>query len=182
MISRFEPYRYTGRDKEKRSFELVEKDVNLNHPSERQRLRSNQKLKALSDKPGVYLWIMRCSHGEFKIYVGKAKSLPRRLEDYANKFQVHSPNDYKLRFFQIFLEETLGDLGASMDLYFLESTLDDYTNLETEVINQYEPFINKSSRLDGRAIDQMQRHFKNHYDDIFRRKLGLPLNPATTPQ
>jgi hypothetical protein len=182
MIPTLKHYEYTEDDKKRYPFDLVRKDVNLNDPYLREQFREDPKLKDLGETPGVYLWVMRSADEEFKIYVGKARSLSRRLEDYTNRFQVHSPNDYKLRFFQSFLEEALGDLRATMDLYFLKSTLDEFTGLETKVVKAYGPFINKRSRLGDDPIIKMQNHFRDHYFDIFRNKLGLPVNPASAPE
>ncbi len=182
MFPLLDNYEYTNDDKKEYPFELVKENVNINDPDARNKFRKDPKLKDLGDIPGVYLWVMKYAGKEYKIYVGKARSLSRRLEDYTNSFQVHSPNDYKLCFFQSFLEETLGDPRATMDLYFLKSTLDGFTDLETKVVRAYGPFINKRGRLGDDAIDKMRAHFRDHYFEIFRNKLGLPVDSASAPE
>ena len=50
--------------------------------------------------PGLYFWVMSVRGKRYRIYIGKTKSLVRRVEDYVKEFQAHSPNDYKIHIFQ----------------------------------------------------------------------------------
>jgi hypothetical protein len=43
---------------------------------------------------GCYFWTMRGGDTEFKIYIGRTRSLRTRLRDYTNSIQIHAPNDY----------------------------------------------------------------------------------------
>ena len=91
--------------------------------------------------PGIYFWIMGIGPHLYRIYVGKTKSLERRVADYMKDFQAHSPNDYKIRIFQqaIFEKEP----SAGFRLYFKPATLDTYTRLETQAIQRYDPLLNR---------------------------------------
>lgn len=101
--------------------------------------------------PGVYFVVMRLEDGsKYKIYVGKTKSLKRRLNDYVNPFQIHAPNDYKLRFFREFVGRY--DLMVRFDIYFCRSGIDNYTKVEADNINYYLPLINQSSKVDKAVI------------------------------
>ena len=106
----------------------------------------------------------------YKIYVGKTKSLPRRLSDYTNEFQVHAPNDYKLRFFQSFI---LGrEPNAAFDLYFSKGGAQGYTMDETEAVKEYGPLINERAETTAEDREIMKQAFAAHYSGIFAQKVG----------
>lgn len=101
-------------------------------PSEAEELRSEFRLIASDVKlhaveanvrstvpraSGCYFWTLRLAEEEYKVYVGRTRSMRKRFADYANEIQIHAPNDYKLRFFQELVFET--DPAASFDLYFM---------------------------------------------------------------
>lgn len=56
--------------------------------------------------PGIYFWVMRQGERVFRIYIGKTNSMSYRMQNYVGEFQPHSPNDYKLRIFRVFLAES----------------------------------------------------------------------------
>src|SRR6266581_8932755 len=89
---------------------------------------------------GCYFWTLRLSEAEYRIYVGRTRSMWKRFSDYANEIQIHAPNDYKLRFFQELVFET--EPSASFDLYFMAVPEDHFKRREAELIREFKPFIN----------------------------------------
>lgn len=148
-------------------FSLIMSDINLkivdlNDPA----------IKALAKKNGVYFWMMRLGDRAYKIYAGKTNSLPRRLRDYKNEFQVHAPNDHKLRFFQSFMRDHHPD--AELDLYFIDA--DSHTQKENEVVEKYSPLINEKASVSEAVRKEMKDAFSEYYASIFREKLGQQLD------
>lgn len=127
-------------------------------------------LRALRDVAGIYFWTMRIGTSSYKIYVGKTKSLPRRLSDYTNEFQIHAPNDYKLRFFQRFILSR--EPNAVFDLYFAEEGAQGYTMDETETVKEYGPLINERAETTAEDREAMKQAFAAHYSGIFAQKVG----------
>src|SRR6266404_9225090 len=76
-------------------YQPVLKGTDFGHSQELKEVISNYK-----GVQGIYFWVMRQESLEYKIYVGKTKSLSDRVLNYISEFQPHSPNDYKLRIFQ----------------------------------------------------------------------------------
>jgi predicted GIY-YIG superfamily endonuclease len=94
------------------------------------------KLKTFEKMSGVYFWVLRRDGCRYKIYIGRTNDLSKRVKDYTRKFQPHSPNDYKLRFFQELL-------GGKFDLYFLGvEDKKQCVRKETDVIKRLQPLIN----------------------------------------
>lgn len=118
--------------------------------------------------PGVYFVVMRLEDdSRYKIYVGKTKSLKRRLNDYTNPLQIQAPNDYKLRLFRDFIRKHYST--AEFDIYFCRCDIDDYTKLETDKIKYYLPLINQPSKVDKSVI---QSAFETYFLQTFRQKLA----------
>ena len=46
-------------------------------------------LPTLPDASGCYLWLMRTGQKRYKIYVGSAGSVRKRVKDYGRAFQMH---------------------------------------------------------------------------------------------
>ena len=170
--------RYQLNSEEKSTFHYEFKLIMSNVILENIKLNSPA-LKMLSNVPGVYFWMMRIGINSYKIYAGKTNSLPRRLRDYKNEFQEHSPNDYKLRFFQNFIIEHHSD--AEFDLYFL--TADGHTQKENEVVRKYCPLINEKARVSEADRTVMKDAFEEYYKSIFKSKLSktteLPVNTSS---
>lgn len=144
-------------------FKLVLKNVNLETIQ-----INNPELTALKNTHGVYFWVMRLGNSSYKIYVGKTNSLPRRLRDYKNKFQEHAPNDYKLRFFQTFINEH--HPGSELDLYF--TAAEEYTQKENESVRKYCPLINEKAGVSDVDRKVMKDAFAKYYGSIFKSKLA----------
>jgi hypothetical protein len=121
--------------------------------------------------PGIYFWVMR--HGEaadlYPIYIGKAKSLSYRVQNYVSKFQPHSPNDYKLLIFQEFLAEVAP--AAALDLLFAPKSADQLTQAENEAIRVYTPLLNKRLPASPDARLGLQGAFKEFYRSAFESVL-----------
>jgi hypothetical protein len=148
-------------------FECFLPDANLVTRSKSDIERS---LTSAADIPGVYFWLMRDGSNYYKIYVGKTKSLKRRVSDYLKGFQPHSPNDYKIRIFQ---EVVLNHIPtAGFILYFARASVETYTQLETEMVQRYAPLLNRRARLCGDAREVFQKAFEVYYRQGFEELLN----------
>ena len=119
---------------------------------------------------GVYFWMLHVGNDEFKIYIGKTKSLERRLADYLGEFQIHSPNDYKIRFFQEFAYRHFPD--SRFSLHFRSCELESYTDIESESVRQYSPLINQRCNANNDLKHAIKLGFKDYYDSVFSLKLS----------
>ena len=115
-------------------YQPVLKGTDFGHSQELKEVISNYK-----GVQGIYFWVMRQESLEYKIYVGKTKSLSDRVLNYISEFQPHSPNDYKLRIFQTFIVTLMPD--ATLDLYFARTDPFTLTQAENEAIRKYGPTI-----------------------------------------
>lgn len=127
-------------------------------------------LRAFRDVAGIYFWVMRIGKSAYKIYVGKTKSLPRRLSDYTREFQVHAPNDYKLRFFQNFIRNCAP--AAAFDLYFMKASFQGYTLDEAEAERLYQPLINERAVISDEDRTTIKQAFKKYYETVFAQKIA----------
>gem|GEM_PF-1739496 len=126
------------------------------------------RLVELTEKPGVYLWLMRIGSSTYKVYAGKTKSLPRRLADYKKGFQIHAPNDFKLQFFYTFILSHYAN--AEFDLYFVGNV--DHTEKENEVLQKFHPLIiNERDRVSKEDRDEIKNAFSKYYSSSFNAKL-----------
>lgn len=132
---------------------------------------SNIHEDALAQKGcGVYFWLMKYKGEKYKIYIGRTNSLKRRIGDYKREFQIHSPNDFKLRFFQEFIHNNLKN--SCLVLYFLECSEADCKKKETEAIKSFRPLLNERSKTSDKRKTKMQQAFKEYYEEVFLNKLG----------
>jgi hypothetical protein len=121
-------------------------------------------IAAFKKQKAVYFWRMRYNGEEYKIYVGKTNSLPRRLKEYGNKFQPGVPNDFKLRHFQSWSRSRFP--GSALDLY--AALADQNQAVETEVWQKTTPFINERAGVPSHKLKNS--HFE-YYKSIFEEKL-----------
>lgn len=166
-------YRFTEDDQrtfQEEGFRKVHGDIKLNDI----KAADTKTLAAAEGAPGVYFWVLLLKDEWYKIYIGKTKSLVRRLSDYTNPFQVHSPNDYKLRFFHEFILGHATD--AKLALFFKPCSLADYTDVETRLVSAFSPLINARSRAQGDERELMKAAFTKYYKAIFERELGVAPN------
>ncbi|USD48744.1 GIY-YIG nuclease family protein [Vibrio sp. SCSIO 43153] len=174
MSSNFDKFKFTDEmvaDLEAK-FCLVAKDANLydvtKNDIELEICHSLQKDHC--NVTGVYFWVMEIQSQKYRIYVGKTKSLSRRLSDYFNNFQIHSPNDCKLKFFQSYV---LGQYpSAKFELYFMPCGISEYTQNETQMVNTFMPLINERARVSQDTKNKMKQAFREYYDSVFQAKIN----------
>ena len=92
-------------------------------------------VKGFPDKPGVYL--MRDGHGEI-IYIGKAKSLKKRVSSYFRHSNFASPRLRKL-------VATIRDISTMRTESEIEALI-----LENRLIKLYQPFFNVDLKMNER--------------------------------
>ena len=119
--------------------------------------------------PGIYFWVMRQGERLFRIYIGKTNSMSYRMQNYVGEFQPHSPNDFKMRIFRAFLEESVPD--GTLDLYFSPKSLSDLTPAENLAVVAYDPLLNRRQRptADARAV--LREAFSGYYRSAFEQLL-----------
>lgn len=170
----FDPYRFTQQEKQKfdKQFLAIASDIRLASLSKKEAstIVSNALGSDSKNQVGVYFWVLHTNRGLFKIYVGKTRSMNRRLSDYVAGFQVHSPNDYKMRLFQAFVFSHISD--ARFGLFFQRCSLEQYTNCETDALDVYRPLVNERVKADGKARAKVEQGFRDYYDSVFAAKLG----------
>ena len=111
---------------------------------------------------GIYFWLLDLPDGKYKIYAGKTRSLKRRVKDYLNGFQPHSPNDFKLQIFQRMIADEFPD--SIFELYFRETEESRLAALENHFVKEYGPLLNERNR----ASDSAKALLKEAYDAFFR--------------
>lgn len=144
-------------------FQLVASGVVLG-PGSR---RGAEKLPASG---GCYFWTMDVDARRFKIYVGQTNSLKKRITDYSLDVQIHSPNDFKLRFFQEIAFDTYP--GAQFNVHFMRLPDGERQNREKELIRRYDPLINRlrPPTQDDRAL--ILKGFREYYRAAFEHRCG----------
>lgn len=142
-------------------FEVVHEDVTL--PD------AVSQAKSSPEASGCYFWVLRSELRLYKIYIGRTANLRRRMVDYANPFQIHAPNDYKLRFFQEYCREFFP--YSQLDLYFLRIPSGEVKNRETELVRMFAPLINQRMVSTTSQRELIYRAFSEYYTEIFQAKL-----------
>lgn len=148
-------------------FQLALEDANF---IARSKEDIRQAIPGTYNTSGVYFWVMSVGELRYRIYIGKTKSLVRRVADYLKEFQAHSPNDYKIRIFQqtiLKLEPT-----TRFSLYFMQSPLGSYTNLENDLIREYDPLLNRRAEVSQAAKDSFRIAFETFYRAGFETALA----------
>ena len=126
-------------------------------------------LSGLPAQSGCYFWIMCSDSRRYKIYIGRTRSILKRVMDYANDFQVHAPNDYKLRFFQESMSR--GFPTAAFDLYFTDVPVEQCKAREKELLRQFSPLINTLPPPTEHERDLIRRAFEEYYRSSTARHL-----------
>lgn len=121
------------------------------------------------DAAGIYFWVMAYKAARYSIYIGQTKSLSRRLCNYVSRFQVHSPNDYKLQVFRAFVTG-LAPPGA-LDLYFAEKDANVLSKAETVAEKQYRPLLNHLPKPTKEERSKLKEAFSLYYRSALKRKL-----------
>jgi hypothetical protein len=127
-------------------------------------------LPALPDTSGCYLWLMRIGQERYKIYVGRTRSVRKRLKDYGLAFQMQSPNDFKLQLFQLFMADTWHD--AELELYFVECPEADLKERERMLINSLHPLINNLRVPSPEERRSAQQAFTSYYNNALNELLN----------
>ena len=163
-FSGLERYRMTAEEKAVflSEFQLIVSNVDLANIQ-----LDDPAITTLSKIKGVYFCTVRVADSDYKVYAGRTESLPRRLADYKRGFQEHSPNDFKLRFFQPFFLARFP--SAEFDLFFHASH--DFKTKETEVIRSFKPLINERQVAKPETRSAVKQAYEKYYVQIFDGKL-----------
>ena len=124
---------------------------------------------AYKQVPGIYFWLMNVGSSEYKIYIGKTESLSYRVANYIADFQPHSPNDFKLRVFELFVGELMP--SASMSLFFARKGISEITDAENKALKKYRPLLNQRAEPTREAKAQLRDAFTAFYQSSFEAKL-----------
>ena len=130
--------------------------------------RSSPGLAALPPVSGCYLWIASHDSARFSIYAGRTSSIRRRAADYSAPFQIHSPNDFKLRFFEEELRVVLP--SATLALYFQAIPADLCSNRERDLIAEFRPAINTLPVPDDVVRKAVEDVYREHYRRALLRR------------
>lgn len=162
----FKKYRFTIEElvQLEENYVLLLENVDLNN------LTISEHINVLSQyEVGVYFWVMTIDMTKYKIYIGKTNSIERRVKDYCGGFQIHSPNDYKMRFFQSFIASNVAKF--SLSLHFSAQEKHNYTAAETESINFFKPMINQRLITKSSHKKQLKEAYEVYYHNVFKLKL-----------
>lgn len=118
---------------------------------------------------GIYFWVLTLNNVRYKVYIGKTNSIVRRVKEYTIDFQIHSPNDFKMRFFQDFIAKSVSSFDLS--LYFSPKTKETYTQSETQAIRYFKPMINERSNTSSDQKASIKKAFSQYYESVFSSKL-----------
>lgn len=148
-------------------FVLVLEDANFTTRSQEEIMQS---LGGKHNRLGVYFFVLTIGSFRYGLYIGKTKSITRRVQDYLYNFQAHSPNDYKIRVFQQMVLEKVPE--AQFSLYFRDTDLKTYTALEKELIEQFNPIMNKRAIAGQGARVAFREAFEKYYRAGFEELLN----------
>jgi hypothetical protein len=130
--------------------------------------RSSPGLAGLPAVAGCYLWIATHESARFSIYIGRTNSIRRRAADYSAPFQMHSPNDSKLRFFEEELRAALP--AATLSLYFQAIPVEGCAKREQELIAALRPAINTLPVPDEHVRKAIADVYREHYRKALLRR------------
>ena len=127
-------------------------------------------LSALPEQSGCYFWVMQVEGRAYKIYLGRTRSIRKRVSDYAIPFQLHSPNDYKLQFFQDLMSET--HPGGQLDLYFMPVAGEELKARETELVQLFKPLVNTLPASSPLERQRVREAFAEYYRSVITRHIS----------
>jgi hypothetical protein len=113
---------------------------------------------------------MRIGQERYKIYVGRARSVRKRVKDYGLPFQVHSPNDFKLQLFQLFMADTWPD--AELELHFVQCPEADLKKRELTLIKSLHPLIDSLRAPSPEERQQILQAFTRYYNNALKELLN----------
>ena len=120
------------------------------------------------NNPGIYIWTVATESKEeieYVAYVGRTKSLRRRVQEYKRNFQAHSPNDYKLQVFQRVVRSR--SENASFRLYFQPLPAEELTESENRAIAQLHPMLNQRPNVSAEVRKEFLAAFESYYSAGF---------------
>jgi len=150
-----------------RKFVLVLEDANFTTRSQEEIMQS---LGRNHNCLGVYFFVLTIGLFSYALYIGKTNSITRRVKEYLNEFQAHSPNDYKIQIFQKMVLKKVPK--AQFSLYFRDADLNTYTALEKELIEQFNPIMNKRAIAGQGARVAFREAFEKYYRAGFEELLN----------
>lgn len=125
-------------------------------------------LSTLPMNPGCYIWVAQYNSSRYCVYVGRTTSIRRRASDYSAPFQLHSPNDFKLRFFEEALREAAPQ--SKLSLYFKALPEKESLAEEQKLIAALNPAIN--TLLPPTESDRcvIKDAYRQYYRSAFHRR------------
>jgi excinuclease UvrABC nuclease subunit len=129
-------------------------------------------LKGLPMKSGCYFWVARFDNRDVKLYIGRTKSLRKRVKDYSIEFQVGAANDFKLRLVLGALASTCETL--EVNLYFKEiESLDELKAAETELVRSFRPLVNSLPPPSQLEREMVLEAYRSYYVSVLTRHLRV---------
>lgn len=135
-------------------------------------------VRSLPVEPGVYLWTvlepnLECEpNREWALYVGKAKSLAKRIYNYTQPFQPHSPNDRKIYFAQKALSRRLEQ--TKYPLYWKPVPTHLLNESECDAIKELSPLLNARSRYSKEHTLKLELAYEQLYEEVLSRQSNRP--------
>lgn len=148
---------------------LIEKQFTLHSAELDFSLRNPKYLATVPNVSGVYFIGGIRDGALLKAYIGKAASLRKRLNDYHRGFQVHSPNDGKMRFLQEWLQQE--DPGWRLCLYTIAVGVRDISRKEGEWIAELKPLVNGTIRADSSHKEEVRTAYRGYFHGFFRKRI-----------
>jgi hypothetical protein len=124
----------------------------------------------LPKESGIYLWTICHNETEHALYIGKAALLSRRIYNYAQSFQPHSPNDRKLYFAQEALRQMKP--GAKFPLYWKQVSATDLNEAELDAIRNLKPVMNNRSRYSPEHRARLADAYSALYSELIATHFG----------
>lgn len=147
------------RDRLLLEYPLIRDQAHFAEPHWAEQLRASA--KHLS---GIYIWTVRPGDSDADrhvAYVGRTRSLARRLAEYLAEFQPHSVNDHKLRVFQEHILDKFPQ--ARFALHFKSVPDPDLAVEESVAIRLFEPLLNQKLSPPSAAREAFREAFMNYY-------------------
>jgi hypothetical protein len=132
--------------------------------------RGSPGLSSLPTEAGCYVWVAQHNSSRYCVYVGRTTSIRRRAADYSAPFQLHSPNDFKLRFFEEDLRKAAPD--ALLSLYFKALPEKECFAEEQHLIAALHPAINSLPRPVESDRLVIKDAYRQYYRSAFRRRVS----------
>ena len=123
-----------------------------------------QQVKRLTSEPGLYAWTVNTDTYEVVLYIGQASSLQRRIYNYSQPFQPHSPNDRKLYFAQRALTRRFPE--AQFSLYWQACSLELLNEREKKEIHSLSPVLNVKSVYSKEHTAKLEQAYSDLYEEV----------------